>query len=147
MLEIFFAIKIWAGFNLFWIFEYVTSEPFGEVPIGKMLKNSLNFCSNGYFEFWVKNWQKRVKICKNLVEWFPTYWWSSNFWHWMGGGQSVYHEGWMIGIQCEMIILEDILEHLRVHFNFFVVDSSMADWHFSQIFHFGLQVKSNLKGS
>ena len=31
--------------------------------------------------------------------------------------------------------------------NFLVVDSSMANLHFSSILHFGLHFKSNLKGS
>ena len=37
------------------------------------------------------------------------------------------HEGSMIGVQCQLMFVEDILEHLRVHLKFFVVDSSMAN--------------------
>ena len=40
----------------------------------------------------------------------------------------------MIGVQCQWWFVEDTLEHLRVHFKFFVVDGSMANWHFSWIF-------------
>ena len=29
------------------------------------------------------------------------------------------HEGSMIGVQCQLMIVEDILEHLRVHFKLF----------------------------
>ena len=31
----------------------------------------------------------------------------------------------MIGLQWELMICKDTLEHLRVHFNFFAVDGSM----------------------
>ena len=101
------------------------------------------------------------KICRKMykyvnlmhlffwVERFPTYGRLSNFRHGMGGGYSVclHHEGSMIGVQCHWWFVEDTLEHLRVHLNFFVVDGSMANWHLSQILHFGLHFKSNLKGS
>ena len=42
----------------------------------------------------------------------------------------------MIGVQCHWWFVEDTLEHLRVHFKFFEVDGSMANWHFSQFLHF-----------
>ena len=31
--------------------------------IAQMSKSWLNFCSDGYFEFWAKNLQKGVKLC------------------------------------------------------------------------------------
>ena len=42
-----------------------------------MSKKVRNFCSDGYFEFWVQNQQKGVKICPPdaplfLVDWFLT---------------------------------------------------------------------------
>ena len=62
------------------------------MPIAQMSKKLANFCSNGYFEFRVKNLQRGVKICNltiifffDLVDPFPTYGRSSNFQHWMGG--------------------------------------------------------------
>ena len=58
----------------------------------------------------------------------------------------LYHEGLMIGVQHQLMICIDILEHLRVHFNFFLVDGSMANSHFCLILHFSLHFRSNLKG-
>ena len=51
------------------------------MPIGEMLKNFPNFCSDGYYEFLPQNWQKAVKICNSdepffflfLVDRFLTY--------------------------------------------------------------------------
>ena len=95
-----------------------------------MSKKLPNFCSDGYFEFWPQNQYKGVKIYSPdllfffffLVDQFPTYGQSSNFWHWTGGGYSMclHHEGSMIGVQCHWWFVEDILEHLRVHFKFFL---------------------------
>ena len=66
----------------------------------------------------------------------------------MGGGDRIHlhHEGLMIGVQSYWWFVEDTLEHLRVHFKFFVGDSCMANLHLSQNLHFGLHFKSNLKG-
>ena len=39
----------------------------------------------------------------------------------------LHHEGSMIGVQCQLMIVEDTLEHLRVYLKLFVVDGSMAN--------------------
>ena len=57
----------------------------------------------------------------------------------------LHHEWSMIGVQCHWGFVEDTLGHLRVHFKFFVVDDCMANQHLSQILHFFLHFKSNLK--
>ena len=60
----------------------------------------------------------------------------------------LHHEGLMIGVQCQLMICRG---HIRASkdgciSNFFMVDSCVANWHLSQILHFGLHFKSNLKG-
>ena len=51
--------------HLFRIFEYVTVDP-SAGPLSANwwdVEKLNNFCSDGYFEFWVKNLQNGVKIC------------------------------------------------------------------------------------
>ena len=59
------------------------------MPIVQVSKNVRNFCSDGYLELGVKNWQRGVKIyylgCFFFLDPFPTYGHSSNFRHWTGG--------------------------------------------------------------
>ena len=59
----------------------------------------------------------------------------------------LHHEWSMIGVQCQLMICRGHIRASKGTFQFFVVDSSMANWHLSQILHFGLHFKSNLKGS
>ena len=54
----------------------------------------------------------------------------------------LHHEGSMIGVQCQLMICRGHIKASKGTFQFFVVDGSMANRHFSLILHF----KSNLKG-
>ena len=64
------------------------------MPIVQVSKKFRNFCSDGYFEFGVKNWHRGVKIYSPrqpfffffFCDPFSTYGRSSNFRHWTGGG-------------------------------------------------------------
>ena len=53
----------------------------------------------------------------------------------------------MKGVQCQLMIGRGHIRASKGTFQFFVLDGSIANWHLSQILHFGLHFKSNLKGS
>ena len=60
----------------------------------------------------------------------------------------LHHEGSIIGIQCQLMICRGHIRASKDAFQiFFMVNGSMANVHLSQILHYDLHFKLNLKGS
>ena len=56
-------------------------------------------------------------------------------------------KGAMIGVQCQLMICKGHIGVSKGTFQiFFMVDGYLANWHLSHILHFGLHLRSNLKG-